>query len=249
MNARLCRLSRSALAASVMLVVASVGTGSALAQHSDRSAVLLPRHFTLGFAHAGFILDPRGDPARLRFDGSLEIIALRPQRVKAGIALKRDDGTVLLTIDRHSRLRLITPEAPDGLEAEFDQRAEPLTLARLTREQAVDEAAFAFLKIREEFDVTLLIRLEAPGAPPKAATWSTMADAARVAAIALRDIVAIPLGQRLVTQKLDRVIIRAGRGARVEVADRALVVTIAAARPITGRPSSALLKSTIADLL
>jgi hypothetical protein len=247
-RAHLPRSARHALAASVLLALASLA-GSSVAAEPGAPPASRPRHYAISVGRPGFVLDPLGSLPKLRFDGSPEIFALTPSRAKEGVVLRRDDGTVLLAVSPKDKVTLFTPEEPEGVEAFLDHQAEPLALNDATQIEAEEGAAFAFYKIKRDYDVALAVKLEAPGTPDTSKTWSAMADAAEVAAIALRDIASIPLGRERLSEKVDRVVIRAGSGQGVEVAQRAVVITVIVSKPIIGRPSSILLESTLADLL
>ncbi len=239
---------RSAVGAFLLLLGAGLASSTAMAADAP---LLRLGHYSAGNGLTGFVLDRLAQPVKLRFDGSDEIVALTPAPVKAGVTeLKRDDGTVILRLDDEAGVILYGDVAPrDGVAAYIDQKAMPLVIAPATKSAAEDKAASIARQLKQDFNVTLPIEFEATGMDAQSEAWSAMADAAMVAGIAFREIVATPLGQKAVAAKLERVTIRSGKGPAIELSGHTLVIAIAADKPLIGRPSSARLKSVIGDLL
>jgi hypothetical protein len=76
-----------------------------------------------------------------------------------------------------------------------------------------------------------------------------MADAIAVTGTALAEMLDSPIAREIIAAKLQRVIIRDAEQADVRLAGDTLIVEVEATEAITGRPSSARLKSAIGDLV
>lgn len=76
-----------------------------------------------------------------------------------------------------------------------------------------------------------------------------MADAVAVTGATLAEMLTSPIAREIIAAKLRRVVIRNAGHVDVKLADDALIVEVDAREAITGRPSSARLKSAIGDLL
>jgi hypothetical protein len=76
-----------------------------------------------------------------------------------------------------------------------------------------------------------------------------MADAVAVTGATLTEMLTSPIAREIIATKLRRVVIRSADQIDVRLADDALIVEIEASEAITGRPSSARLRSAIGDLL
>jgi hypothetical protein len=98
-------------------------------------------------------------------------------------------------------------------------------------------------------DPALAISLDAPRLSADAAAWSAMADAIAVTGKTLAEMLTSPIAREIIAAKLRRVVIRDADQVNVRLADDTLIVEVEAREPITGRPSSARLKSAIGDLL
>ena len=65
----------------------------------------------------------------------------------------------------------------------------------------------------------------------------------------LAEMLTSPIAREIIATKLRRVVIRNAEHVDVKLVDDALIVEVEASEPITGRPSSARLRSAIGDLL
>lgn len=238
------------------LRVAVVGVAlSLIAGHGAHAAESGPPlrigHYSIGSGLIGFVIDRMGTPIKLRFDGSDEILALTAEPAPYNsVTLKRDDGTSVLRIYETGRILVFSDKLSGGsADAYRDQDAEPLAVKKATKEQAETAADSIGRKLRGSGAPTLAISLDAPSLSTGAAEWSAMADAIAVTGATLAEMLTSPIAREIIATKLRRVVIRNADRVDVKLADDALIVEVEAREPITGRPSSARLKSAIGDLL
>jgi hypothetical protein len=208
-------------------------------------------HYSTGSGLIGFVIDRMGKPIKLRFDGSDEILALTAEPAPYNsVTLKRDDGVSVLRIYETGRILLFSDKLSGGsADAYRDQDAEPLAVKKATKEQAETAADSIGRKLRRAGAPAIEISLDAPSLSVDAAEWSAMADAIAVTGITLAEMLTSPIAREIIAGKLRRVVIRNTDHVDVKLADDALIVEVEAREPITGRPSSARLKSAIGDLL
>jgi hypothetical protein len=238
------------------LRVAVVGIAlSLIAGHGAHAAESGPPlrigHYSSGSGLIGFVIDRMGTPIKLRFDGSDEILALTAEPAPYNsVTLKRDDGTSVLRIYETGRILVFSDKLSGGsADAYRDQDAEPLAVKKATKEQAETAADSIERKLRGSGAPALAISLDAPSLSTDAAEWSGMADAIAVTGATLAEMLTSPIAREIIATKLRRVVIRNAGRVNVNLADDALIVEVEAREPITGRPSSARLKSAIGDLL
>ena len=129
------------------------------------------------------------------------------------------------------------------------QDAAPLAVKTATKEQAESAADQLVRKLKRVGAPELNVSLEAPGLSADAAEWSGLADAIAVTGMTLTEMLTSPIAREVIAAKLRHVIIRAADQAGVRLDGDRLIVEIDASEAITGRPSSARLKSAIGDLL
>jgi Domain of unknown function (DUF4908) len=207
-------------------------------------------HYSTGSGLIGFVIDRRGTPIKLRFDGSDEILALNAEQAPYdSMTLKRDDGVSVLRIYETGRVLVFSDKLSGGsADAYRDQEAEPLVVKKATKEQAETEAESLERRLRRAGAPALKISLDAPRLSADAAAWSAMADAIAVTGTTLAEMLTSPIA-REIAAKLRRVVIRDADRVDVTLAGDTLIVEVVAREAITGRPSSARLKSAIGDLL
>jgi hypothetical protein len=208
-------------------------------------------HYSTGNGLIGFVIDRMGTPLKLRFDGSDEILALTAEQAPYNsITLKRDDGVSVLRIYETGRILIFSDKLSYGsADAYRDQEAEPLVVKKATKEQAETAAESLGRKLRRVGAPALAISLDAPRLSDDATEWSAMADAIAVTGITLAEMLTSPIAREIIATKLRRVVIRDADQIDVKLADDTLIVEVEAREAITGRPSSARLKSAIGDLL
>ncbi|KRR21483.1 hypothetical protein CQ14_07585 [Bradyrhizobium lablabi] len=223
--------------------------------HGDLAAENGPQlrigHYSTGTGLMGFVIDRMGTPIKLRFDGSDEILAVTAEPAPYNsITLKRDDGVSVLRIYETGRILVFSDKLSGGsADAYRDQEAEPLVVKKATKEQAETEAESLGRKLRGAGAPALTISLDAPRLSDDSAAWSAMADAIAVTGSTLEQMLTSPIAREIIAAKLRRVVIRDADQVDVKLADDALIVEVKAKEAVTGRPSSARLKSAIGDLL
>jgi Domain of unknown function (DUF4908) len=234
--------------AALLALILAISDGAAAA---DGGPPLRIGHYSSGNGLIGFVLDRLGTPIKLRFDGSDEILILTPQPAPFdSVTLKRDDGRWLLRIYQDGKVLLFSDKLSGGSAPVYrDQDAQPLAVKAATSAQARAGATALAEKLKRSAGVALAIELEAPRLADASESWGAMADAVSVTEAALVEMLASPIARKVIAAKLRRIVIRDGGHTDIKLEDRTLVVEIAAADPIVGRPSSARLKSAIGDLL
>ena len=209
-------------------------------------------HYSTGSGLIGFVIDRMGTPIKLRFDGSDEILALTAEQAPYNsMTLKRDDGVSVLRIYETGRILVFSDKLSGGsADAYRDQEAEPLVVKKATKEQAETEAESLGRRLaRAGAAPALAISIDAPRLSADAAAWSAMADAIAVTGTTLAEMLTSPIARDIIAAKLRRVVIRDADQVDVRLAGDTLIVEVVAREAITGRPSSARLKSAIGDLL
>ncbi|KRR02779.1 hypothetical protein CQ12_06795 [Bradyrhizobium jicamae] len=208
-------------------------------------------HYSTGSGLMGFVIDRLGTPIKLRFDGSDEILALTAEQAPYNsITLKRDDGVSVLRIYETGRILVFGDKLSGGsADAYRDQEAEPLVVKKATKEQAETGAESLGRRLRSAGAPELAISLDAPRLSDDSAAWSAMADAIAVTGSTLEEMLTSPIAREIIAAKLRRVVIRDADQVDVKLAGDALIVEVKAKEAVTGRPSSARLKSAIGDLL
>ena len=237
---------RAAVVGAALSLIASHGVLAA-----EKGPPLRIGHYSSGNGLIGLVIDRMGTPVKVRFDGSDEILALTAEPAPYNsITLKRDDGVSVLRIYETGRILIFSNKLSDGsADAYRDQEAEPLVVKKATKEQAETEAESLGRKLRRAGAPALAISLDAPRLSADATEWSAMADAIAITGITLAEMLTSPIARDIIAAKLRRVVIRDADQADVKLADDTLIVEIDARAAITGRPSSARLRSAIGDLL
>jgi hypothetical protein len=208
-------------------------------------------HYSTGNGLIGFVIDRMGTPIKLRFDGSDEILALTTEPAPYGsVTLKRDDGASVGRIYETGRILILSDKLSGGsADAIRDQDAAPLVVKKSTKEQAENAADTLGRKLKRAGAPTLDVSVEAPRLSADAAEWSGLADTVAVTGITLIDMLTSPIARDIIAAKLRRVIIRAAEQPGARLDGDSLIVEVDPGEAVTGRLSSARLKSAIGDLL
>jgi Domain of unknown function (DUF4908) len=225
-----------------------VGHGALATESGPRLRI---GHYSTGSGLIGFVIDRMGTPIKLRFDGSDEIVALTAEPAPYdSTTLKRDDGISVLRIYETGRVLIFSDKLSGGSADVYrDQEAEPLVVKKATKEQAETAAEALGHRLKRAGAPTFAISLDAPRLSDDSAAWSAMADAIAVTGTALAEMLSSPIAREIIAAKLQRVVIRDADKVDVRLVGDALIVEVDAKEAITGRPSSARLKSAIGDLL
>jgi Domain of unknown function (DUF4908) len=243
------RFRAAVVGAALALIAGHIVSHGALAAESGPR--LRIGHYSTGSGLIGFVIDRMGTPIKLRFDGSDEILALTTEQAPYNsMTLKRDDGVSVLRIYETGRILVFSDKLSGGsADAYRDQEAEPLVVKNATKDQAETEAELLERRLGRAGAPALKIALDAPRLSADSAAWSAMADAIAVTGIVLAEMLTSPIAREIIAAKLQRVVIRDADQVDIRLAGDTLIVEVEAKEAITGRPSSARLKSAIGDLL
>jgi hypothetical protein len=240
---------RTGVVALGLLAVGKIGAETAFA--AEPNASLRVGHYSTGDGMAGFVLDRLATPVKVRFDDSDEILALTPEPAPLdSFNLMRDDGKAALRVYDNGQVLLFGDRAKNGsANAYRDKNAQPLTIRKATKAQALAAAASLSQQLKRDAGVPIAVVLEAPRLSDTSANWAVLADAVTVTGIAVRDLLATKLGKEAIAAKVKRIVIRTAGGIDITFADGTLAVEVVADKPVLGRPSSLRLKSAMGDLL
>jgi hypothetical protein len=184
---------RAAVVGAALALMA--GNGALAAESGPRLRI---GHYSTGSGLIGFVIDRRGTPIKLRFDGSDEILALTAEPAPYdSMTLKRDDGVSVLRIYETGRVLVFSEKLSGGsADAYRDQEADPLLVKNATKEQAETAAEALGLRLRRTGAPALAISLDAPRLSADAAAWSAMADAITVTGTTLAEMLTSPIARK-----------------------------------------------------
>lgn len=182
----------------------------------------------------GFVLDRSTSHPMIRFDDDPEVWSLTVSRGPRGDLIYWDDlRQPLLRITKFGGVTLYTARRPEGAAASMSGPAQPIRLRSvgvLGLARALFEASS-----RSTHAAQHLVAYEAPNANP--GNDGLIANSALVTSEAMVGLAGRPGGRALIS-RIFRVYLHAGHQPGAWVRDGALVVTVAPAEGLAGRPSS-----------
>jgi hypothetical protein len=226
-----------------------IATLSGFAAAIDRNE---PRvgHYVSEDTGIGFVLDRSSELAKLKFDTSEEIFALRWQPAANGDRLLlRDDGEQMLRIAWLGGITLFTPGNLRGIPVALDRPAPPLGQMPPSMGQVQSVAGQIMQRLRAEVGRDIVFEADWARAGIDAGGRATLYDAIRNTGTALANVAASPAGRLNLGRGLQRVrFMQAGR-AGVFMQGPMLVITFSTEQGLAGRPSSFAISRVLAPFM
>jgi hypothetical protein len=182
----------------------------------------------------GFVLDRSNSKPLLKFDDSPEVYVLQPQPAPRGdVIYKNDLGEPVLRATRLGGLTIFTSDRPMGSAAALAGGSEPIRLPTLGPQALLERLAQASAKASRA--ARRLIPFEADATPASA---PLVADAAMVTAEAVVRMSRRSDGRALLA-RVSRVELVEGDRPGATLNRGVMMITVAPAHGLAGRPSSA----------
>jgi hypothetical protein len=216
--------------ARILIVVAALLTsaGAMMTRAYDREP---PRvaHYISEYARIGFVLDRSSELAKLKFDGSEEILVLRWQPAAGGDRLRISGlgGMTLYT----PALRGGTPVAPDRVVPPLLPAPPSIALVR-------DIAGRIMMQLRAETGKEILFEANWNAVAGDPGARGILFDAIRNAGTALFDLSRSGPGRNALSNYLNRVRFVQSRFAGIVLQGDMLIVSFSVEQGLAGRPSS-----------
>jgi hypothetical protein len=187
----------------------------------------------------GFVLDRSSELAKLKFDSSAEIFALRWQLAAGGDRLLlRDDGETLLRLSGLGGITLFTQSNARGIPVAFDAPAAPLVSTPPSIEVVRDIAGQIMSRLRAEVGRDVVFEADWGRAAMDGGARAILFDAIRNAGTALYNVASTTVGRAGVGRSLQRVRFVQARTSSVYLSGDMLIVSYSVEQGLAGRPSS-----------
>jgi Domain of unknown function (DUF4908) len=220
------------------LAVALFAAAGGVARAMDREPPRIS-HYSSEYAQVGFVLDRSGELAKLRFDGSEEILILRWQPAAGGDRLLvRDDGEVVLRLSSLGGITLFTPENRRGIPMEPDKPAAPLSPPPPTLASVREITGRIISQLRAETGQEIVFEANWNAASTDPDGRGILFDAIRNTGTALFQTVQTPRGRAGMTARLKRVRFTQARLPAAALQGDMLIVEFSVDQGLAGRPSS-----------
>lgn len=207
-------------------------------------------HFASEYSRAGFVLDRSGELAKLRFDGSEEILVLRWQPAAGGDRLLvRDDGEVVLRISGLGGVTLFTPENRRGIPVAPDGPAPPLTPVPPQIDFVRDIAGRIMAQLRAETGREIIFEANWNAAASDEGARGILFDAIRNAGTALVEVSRTAPGRAGISNYLRRVRFVQARFPSISLQGDMLIVAFSVEQGLAGRPSSFAIRRQLSQIL
>lgn len=235
---------RIAIVVCAVLLSASAMVSRAYDREPPRIA-----HYISEYANIGFVLDRSSELARIRFDGSEEILVLRWQPAAGGDRLLlRDDGEVVLRISGLGGITLFTPENRRGIPVAPDGPAQPLSPAAVSISVVRDIAGRIMAQLRVETGREIVFEANWQQAQGDAGARGILFDAIRNAGTALFGISRTGPGRTGIVNYLRRVRFVQSRVPAIFFQGDMLIVNFSVEQGLAGRPSSFAIRRQLAQI-
>jgi uncharacterized protein DUF4908 len=229
------QLSRLIIIAAAALVA---WIGGSITHAYDREPPRIA-HYTSEYARIGFILDRSGELAKLKFDGSEEILVLRWQPAAGGDRLLiRDDGETVLRISGLGGITLFTPENRRGLPVAQDGNAQPLGSTPPSIAFVRDIAGRIMAQLRAETGREIVFEANWNAVAGDDGARAILFDAIRNAGTALFGLSRTAPGRAGISSYLRRVRFVQARYPAISLQGDMLIVAFSVEQGLAGRPSS-----------
>ncbi|MBI1212505.1 MAG: DUF4908 domain-containing protein [Alphaproteobacteria bacterium] len=217
-----------------LLIAALVRFSAAIDRNEPRVG-----HYVSEDTGIGFVLDRSSELAKLKFDSSEEIFALRWQLAAGGDRLLvRDDGAQMLRIAYLGGVTLFTPGNLRGIPMALDRPAAPLITVPPSVEQVREVAGQIMSRLRTEVGREIVFEADWGRAVMDRGGRAILYDAVRNAGTALYNVAGTPAGRLNLARRLQRVRFVQGGRAGVYLNGPMLVITFSVEQGLAGRPSS-----------
>ncbi len=237
---------RLVISACVALLAATSGFA---ARAYDRDPPRIA-HYSSEDARVGFVLDRSGELAKLRFDGTEEILVLRWQPAAGGDRLLvRDDGEVVLRVSGLGGMTLFTPENRRGIPVGRDGAGVPLTPAPPSIGSVRDIAGRIMAQLRVETGKEIIFEANWGAAQGDEGARGILFDAIRNAGTALFEIARTAPGRVGITNYLRRVRFMQARYPSTTLQGDMLIIAYSVEQGLAGRPSSHAIRRQLAQIL
>ena len=226
--------------ASLMIVVCAVlaSAGAMVSRAYDREPPVVA-HYVSDYQRLGFVLDRSGELAKLKFDGSEEILVLRWQPAAGGDRLLvRDDGEIVLRISGLGGITLFTADNPRGIPVAANAPAQPLVPVPPSIALVRDIAGRIMMQLRAETGQEIVFEANWSAVAGDPGARGILFDAIRNAGTALFDVVRSGPGRVGVTAYLKRVRFVQARFPAISMQGDMLIVQFSVEQGLAGRPSS-----------
>jgi Domain of unknown function (DUF4908) len=228
------RQSLALLASIGILIALAAGFARAVDRNEPRIG-----HYISEDTGIGFVLDRSSELAKLKFDSSEEIFALRWQLAAGGDRLLlRDDGETLLRLSGLGGITLFTQGNMRGIPVAFDAPAAPLMPAPPSIDQVRQIAGQIMTRLRAEVGRDIVFEADWGRAAVDPGARAILFDAVRNAGTALSNIATNTVGRVALARTLQRVRFMQGRAAGATVNGPMLIVSFSVEQGLAGRPSS-----------
>jgi len=224
----------------VVIAVLAALAGTMMSLAYDREPPRLAHYSSEFPPRIGFILDRSSELAKLRFDGTEEILILRLQYAAGNDRLLlRDDGEVLLRISGLGGITLFTaenrrgvPVAPDSIQvAPLGAVAPPITFVR-------EMAGRIMRQLQAETGREIVFEANWGHAAGDAGARGLLFDAIRNTGTALLLMTRIPQGRAGIINNLRGVRFMPGQLPSTYFQGNMLIVVFSVGHGMAGRPSS-----------
>ena len=216
------------------LLLALAGNGYAFDRAEPRIA-----HYISEDTGIGFVLDRSGELAKLKFDSSEEIFALRWQPAAGGDRLLlRDDGVVVLRLSGLGCITLFTPANARGVPVAFDRQAGPLSPVPPSIQSVRDIAGQIMSRLRAEVGRDIVFEADWGRVAMDEGARGILFDAIRNAGTALYNVANTAAGRASLGRSVQRVRFVQGRAPGVYISAGMVVVSYSVEQGLAGRPSS-----------
>ena len=196
-------------------------------------------HYVSEDTGIGFVLDRSSELAKLKFDSSEEIFALRWQPAANGDRiLLRDDGEQMLRIAYLGGITLFTPGNLRGIPMALDHPAAPLISIAPSIEQVRDVAGQIMTRLRAEVGRDIVFEADWGRAAMDPGGRAILYDAVRNTGTALYNVANTPGGRVNLGRGLQRVRFMQSGRAGVFLQGPMLVISFSVEQGLAGRPSS-----------
>ena len=196
-------------------------------------------HYVSEDTGIGFVLDRSSELAKLKFDSSEEIFALRWQPAANGDRiLLRDDGEQMLRIAWLGGITLFTPGNLRGIPMALDRPAAPLVPMLTSIEQVRDVAGQIMSRLRTEVGRDIVFEADWGRAAMDPGGRAILYDAVRNTGTALYNVANTPAGRVNLSRGLQHVRFMQGGRAGAYLNGPMLVISFSVEQGLAGRPSS-----------